>query len=67
MTFEEERSNIYSAIELSKAFRNKFLIVKINNSNLNELIVDLSENGYTVYVNLVCYLDGRSSITISWE
>lgn len=68
MSFEEEKSNVYSAIELSKTFKNKSLIVKISNSNLEELTKDLSENGYIVRVNLICYIDkNMSSITITWE
>lgn len=68
MSFEEEKSNVYSAIELSKTFKNKSLIVKVNTFNIDELIKDLTDNGYNVYVNLICYIDkNMSSITITWE
>lgn len=68
MTFEEEKSSIYSAIELSKTFKNKSVIVKVNTFNIDELMKDLSDNGYTVYTNLICYIDkNMSSITITWE
>ena len=65
--YKEEKLIILSAIEIAKSFNKKYLIVEISNSNLEELTKDLSENGYTVYVNLVCYLDDRSSVTITWE
>ena len=66
--YKEEKLIIFSAIEIAKSFNKKYLIVEISNSNLEELTKDLSENGYTVLINLICYIDKKvSSVTISWE
>lgn len=68
MEYEEEFTNILKSIHFARSLGNKSIIVKISSRFLEDLTKELKEDGYTVYVNLVCYLDKEvSSVTISWE
>ena len=68
MEYEEEFINILKSIHLARSLGNKSIIVKINSRFLEDLTKELKEDGYNIYVNLVCYLDKEvSSVTISWE
>lgn len=65
--YEEEFMNTLKSIHLARSLEKRSIIVKISTKFLEDFTKELKEDGYTVYVNLVCYLDDRSSVTISWE